>query len=549
MQQYQPDIEQQIDPGQFPGRRVIAVQRRHIAFQGDGQLQHPAGQHRRATKHWQEQGVEQQPAALAHDGPAAFGVGNRLSVSQVNERPCVAGVEVLSEIPGGQRLCQGTRYFFGAGVLSQLRRLRFFPTDGVVAQAETKDVGAVEPVIAVDRPGPVRQPAQYAVLQGAGLCNGVEQCFTTGELLQGVLVYGPIQDMRTDAGVPRLNDEHVVDDIGGRAGLAGKGKRADDDVLAVDDALGGLGVQDGLDKSVALEAQSVLAADRVFQRLKWQLYLERLAKPDFPTLRFAVVIEQQGFEGVRVTFADVHPTDQPFGAAEQTFFTQDVVGGQPRRDGFTGLVCDGHAARGRGAEVLDGQFGQRHGDAGDEAAAQITGRHPEIEQQIARFAIGIGMVQAHLITQGIVGEIMQVFDAVEEGLAACQSLPLRLLDQPLTIFGTLAVAGVLEPLGQGRAYLFDRLLVRRRGMAEVRGRVGTGREAFFQCANTLVGGKLDGVQVLQLTLQQQRGLSIEDIAIGFRTLDDDFVGDELALHLTPPGLIERFHVRVRLQTA
>ncbi|MNO73894.1 hypothetical protein D3C76_648720 [compost metagenome] len=85
-------------------------------------------------------------------------------------------------------------------------------------------------------------------------------------------------------------------------------------------------------------------------------------------------------------------------------------------------------------------------------------------------------------------------------------------------------------------------------MAEERGRVGTGREAFFQCANTLVGGKPDGVQVLQLTLEQQRGLSIEDISIGLGTLDDDFVGDELALHLTPPGLIERFHVRVRLQT-
>ncbi|MNO73893.1 hypothetical protein D3C76_648710 [compost metagenome] len=165
----------------------------------------------------------------------------------------------------------------------------------------------------------------------------------------------------------------------------------------------------------------------------------------------AVVIEQQVFEGVRVTFADVHPADQPFGAAEQTFFTQDVVGGQPRRDGFAALVRNAHAARGRGAEVLDGQFSQCHGDTGDEAAAQITGRHPEIEQQIARFAIGIGMVQAYLITQRAVGEILQVFDAVEEGPAACLSLQLRLLDQQLTIFGTLVVAGILEPLGQGRA--------------------------------------------------------------------------------------------------
>ncbi|MNO73891.1 hypothetical protein D3C76_648690 [compost metagenome] len=106
MQQDQPDIEQQIDPGQFPGGRVVAVQRCHIAFQGDGQLQHPAGDHRRATKRWQEQGVEQQPATLAQDRPAVFGVGNRFAVSKVNERPCVADVKVLRQVPGGQRLYQ-----------------------------------------------------------------------------------------------------------------------------------------------------------------------------------------------------------------------------------------------------------------------------------------------------------------------------------------------------------------------------------------------------------------------------------------------------------
>ncbi|MNO73892.1 hypothetical protein D3C76_648700 [compost metagenome] len=145
-------------------------------------------------------------------------------------------------------------------------------------------MGAVEPVIAVDRPGFVRQPVQYAVLQGTGLCNGVEQGFTAGELLQGVLVHGPIQDVRADAGVTRFNDEHVVDDIGGRTSLAGKGQRADDDVLAVDDTLGCMGVQDGPDISVSLEAQSVLAADRVFQRLKRQVHLERLAKQGLATL-------------------------------------------------------------------------------------------------------------------------------------------------------------------------------------------------------------------------------------------------------------------------
>ncbi|MNF66225.1 hypothetical protein D3C84_480120 [compost metagenome] len=139
---------------------------------------------------------------------------------------------------------------------------------------------------------------------------------------------------------------------------------------------------------------------------------------------------------------------------------------------------------------------------------------------------------------------MQVFDAVEERLTRGLSLQSRLLDQPLAIFGAIVGAGVLEPLGQGRANFFRSLLARHRGKAEVRGRVGAGGEKVFQWANTLVGRKPNGVQVLQLTLKQQRGLDIEDIAIGFRTLDDDFVGDELALHLAAPGLVERFHGRV-----
>ncbi|MNF66224.1 hypothetical protein D3C84_480110 [compost metagenome] len=95
-----------------------------------------------------------------------------------------------------------------------------------------------------------------------------------------------------------------------------------------------------------------------------------------------------------IAFPDVHPADQSLGAAQQTFFTQNVVGGQPLRDGFAGLVRDGHAAGGGSAEILDGQFDQRHGDAGYETAAQIACRHLEIQQQIVRFTIGVGMILA-----------------------------------------------------------------------------------------------------------------------------------------------------------
>ncbi|MNF66222.1 hypothetical protein D3C84_480090 [compost metagenome] len=49
VQQDQTNVEQQIDPGQFPGCRVITVQRSHIVFQAGGHLQHPAGYHRRST--------------------------------------------------------------------------------------------------------------------------------------------------------------------------------------------------------------------------------------------------------------------------------------------------------------------------------------------------------------------------------------------------------------------------------------------------------------------------------------------------------------------
>ncbi|MNF66223.1 hypothetical protein D3C87_1726380 [compost metagenome] len=90
--------------------------------------------------------------------------------------------------------------------------------------------------------------------------------------------------MRPDGDVPRFNDEHVVDHIGGGARLADEGQCANDDVVAVDDAFGRVGVHDGLDVTVAQGAHTVLAPDFVLQGLERQVYLQGLAKPHLAAL-------------------------------------------------------------------------------------------------------------------------------------------------------------------------------------------------------------------------------------------------------------------------
>ncbi|CRM19877.1 hypothetical protein [Pseudomonas sp. 37 R 15] len=347
VQQHHRGIEQQIDQRQLARGWGRALQTRQVLLQAADQHQQPTAQHGRAACQGQQQGVEQQPGAFHHNGPAAFAVGHRRAIRQVHQRPCGAAEQVVRQLAVDLRL----QPLFGAFIDGQRRGQGLFRRGEFIPGQEANDVRLGEAAVVVDRPGPVAQPGQYTGLQLSGGGQRIEQGLACRVLIQGIGIQRSIQQVRASAYVAGFDDEEIVHSVRRGTGLAAQGQRAQHDLLIVNDSVCRVFAHQGFYIPIAGGGNAVLLPDRILQREHRQVDLEFRGKQVFSSARLYRVGQQQLLDLLWVAGANVDALDQAV-AAQQVVFAQP---GGKRRGAFGGQR---QCAFGLAGEILQGQFRQ-----------------------------------------------------------------------------------------------------------------------------------------------------------------------------------------------
>lgn len=153
------------------------------------------------------------------------------------------------------------------------------------------------------------------------------------------------------------------------------------------------------------------------------------------------------------------------------------------------------------------------------------------------------------MVQVLGGIAMQGFQAIEVGIAEGLALDPGLFKQAFAVSQAVGGAGALQPVGQGGLERRQRGQRRAAGAGEKPRRLGDVGKLLFQGLHRAVGRELQGGQVLQLLVEDQRGLDLENIAVGFVLLPGDAVDAEALLQVVGPGLAEGVQVRVGLDCA
>ena len=253
-------------------------------------------------------------------------VGHRLAVRQVDHRPRGAAEQVAQQLAVDLRL----QPFFGAFIHGQRRRCRVFRRRELIPRQEANDVRLFDPAVVINRPSRVAQPGQHTALQFAGAGKRLEQGLACRVLKQGLGVQRSVQHVWANGCVPGFDHEEVADGIRRCPGFAAQGQWAQDDFLAVDNAVcGGLAHQ-RFHIAIAGGGDPVLLPNRVFQGAHRQLHFEFAGEEFFPAARIGGVRQQQVFDLLRVGCSDVDTLDQAL-AAQQVIFAQPA---RQRAGGF-----------------------------------------------------------------------------------------------------------------------------------------------------------------------------------------------------------------------
>ena len=333
--QHHADIKQQIDPGLFPGNGVVAFQGRQVLFKALRQLYEPAGGRQRSA-YQHQQGIEAQLQPFENQRPAAFGVGCRLAVGLVEQLPGFANKQVFHQLTAVQGLLDRVVVFIlGIG---QCRRFRD-AGQGWEVRTQTTDahvVRFVKTTVAVNHPGVIRQPRQYALLDRPRLGDGRQQAVAAGKFEHRISIGWTIKQVWPGLRVARFDNEHVLRHIGLGAGFALKGQRPHDDFIGVHPAICALGSDHGVDTANPPGCQPCFTSDFVLQGLGFQVDGALCAELTLALLRLGGVTEQRLLNINRVVQAHIDTLDQ----------LEQVLRGQPRLNGLACGVAHGHAAGG-----------------------------------------------------------------------------------------------------------------------------------------------------------------------------------------------------------